>query len=131
MALADPVTLKKSGTVAWTGQSDMVFTKLEPGKYVLSTSTADEPTYLTIKANLRNNGKQSDYLIRLDQFQNIINPVNSTTPDASLSCYAVIRCDYGQFSTTSAKMLVSQLGSILVGAGLTGITLDQILRGER
>lgn len=130
MALSEPLALNRNGTYsAPTGGTTTTWNRLDMGSFVDAATTADEPKLLTIKANVRQGGKASDYLIRFDQYKNAGASLPVGSPDAQLSIYTVIRCDYGAFSTTDVKGLLSECGYFVT---LTGSAFwDKILRGER
>lgn len=126
MSLADSITLKNGYTATtYTGAADAVYSKIIPGKWILSTATPDEPEYLMVSSNVRGNGKQSDYLLKIQKAKNP--PAGSPigAPDAQLSAYAVIRVDYGSFTNVDVKNAVTRLAS-----ALQLVSMDQVLRGE-
>lgn len=126
MALPDPYPLTVGGTYGLTGGTAVNYNRIEPGLFVLSSSTADEPSYMTVKSNVRNSGKASDYLIRFDRHKNVAGAAIGSS-DAQLTSYLVIRCDFGYFTVADVKDQLSLLGNWAYNSG----QLDKVLRGER
>nr|WEU70959.1 MAG: hypothetical protein 2 [Hangzhou steitz-like virus 4] len=104
MAFPDPL---KFGGKEWS--------RLADGKYILTTTSPDEPTYLYVKSNLRTNGTVSDYLFKIEQHRN--NAMVPGSPDAVLTAHFVIRVPYGLYSTGDVGSTLNTLVSFVTDNG--------------
>lgn len=98
------------------------FERLENGKFILSTSTADQPVLLLLTANVKPEGR-SEYVVKSEEYR------NSSVPGAAderLEVYTVIRGPIKVFSQTEMEAHLARVNTFLSSANLT-----KLLRGER
>jgi hypothetical protein len=98
------------------------YERLTDGEFILSTSTADEPTKFILRSNVRPDS-ESDYLVKITKAK------NSTTAGAKddvLQAYFVIRYPLKAFTQTEVEAELASLNSFLVTANIT-----KLIRGER
>lgn len=98
------------------------YERLSDGKWILSTSTADEPTYFEIKSNVRAVGN-SDYVVKYSRFKN---SSIAGAEDDSLTVYTVIRGNLKAFTQSEIESANTVVTTFLTTANVT-----KLLRGER
>lgn len=98
------------------------FEKLSDGKWILSTSTADQPVYFIIE-NTINADASSSYLVKTTTNKN---SVVAGQPDSVLSDHMVIKVPLKVFTETEVLAHHTRLNTFLSAANLT-----KLLRGER
>lgn len=97
------------------------YERLDNGKWILNSSTADEPTYFELKANPRQS-TASDYVVKYTRFK------NSTVPgaaDDTLVAYIVVRGSLKAFTQSEIEAAIGVLTGFAVTANIT-----KLLRGE-
>lgn len=98
------------------------FERLDNGLFILSTSTADEPTQLTLRSNVRPDG-ESDYLVKMTKNKN---SSIAGAKDDVLQVYTVIRFPLKAFTQTELETEWATVKDFLVTANIT-----KLLRGEK
>lgn len=100
------------------------FERLDTGYWILSTSTPDQPTYLSIKSRVKNGSEASDYLVRIEQRK------NSATPGAEddvLTVHTVIKSSLKAYTQSEIEARLAELFSFLSSTS----NVTKLLRGER
>lgn len=109
----------------WTQSSTSeLYRKIDYGKFILDTSTPDEPVVLTMRSNVRQNG-DSDYVVKEEVFKNSTLP--GKVEDEKLQVYTVIRCPLKYFTEAEILASITSVHSFLTQAGHLG----RLLKGER
>lgn len=122
------INVNPTAAAAFTGGTILTYTSMGSGKLANMAAALSSPEYLTIESTLANDsGKDSTYLIKLENF--ISPPAGSpyNTPDPKLQVHAVIKVDTSVFTEAQIREQCYRLGHIL----WQPVILQQILRGDR
>lgn len=98
------------------------YERLDLGRYILGTSTADQPSLLTFKSTVNPNGPSS-YLVRFEEHKN--SPVAGAEDDI-LSYHSVIKVPLKAFTQSDVETLIARHNAFFTTTNLT-----KLLRGER
>lgn len=98
------------------------FERLDNGKWILSTSTADEPLILEVKSTIRPDGV-SEYVLKQTMNKN---SSTAGAKDDQLIAYTVMRLPLKAFTQAQLEARLASNNTFLSSANIT-----KILRGER
>lgn len=101
----------------------VVFEKTTEGKWIESSSTVDEPTYLNVKSDIRPNGI-SNYLVQIQDYDNGTEPVSDTL----LQVHVVIKGDTSRLTAGAIASKIANIEEFLTASSNANLT--RMLRGE-